>query len=345
MKEIGRTKDAIREFSQGAESADVALDCLEMLGHCMLEQGDPMAAVSHFVEALKGGAIGTAAVDLKFEIAQAFEASETAKARCSGLPPAFTTTLITATYGVVSRPTASNPSPQRVSVSLRKRSPIFSQRDQRSRFDIRSGFQQIAPLWSISPILDWIRSRFTNTPVSRFYYDSVPHNQALIRLTHALKSMKGLAVLSGEIGTGKTTLARRLLNALDSREFDAALMVIVHRDVTSEWLLRKIAVQIGVTAPAADKLVLLSQLHNRLLEIHQAGRKAVILIDEAQMLTTRELMEEFRGLLNLETPAQKLISFVFFGLPEIEENLAKRSALGPAGSGQDDHEGARPGRN
>ena len=63
------------------------------------------------------------------------------------------------------------------------------------------------------------------------------------------------------------------------------------------------------------------QLYQRLLQIYESGKKAVVLIDEAQMLETRELMEEFRGLLNLEVPERKLISFVFFGLPEIEQNL------------------------
>ena len=73
--------------------------------------------------------------------------------------------------------------------------------------------------------------------------------------------------------------------------------------------------------PAQEKLALLSQLYQRLLQIYESGKKAVVLIDEAQMLETRELMEEFRGLLNLEVPERKLISFVFFGLPEIEKNL------------------------
>jgi type II secretory pathway predicted ATPase ExeA len=76
-----------------------------------------------------------------------------------------------------------------------------------------------------------------------------------------------------------------------------------------------------VENPAQEKLALLSQLYQRLVQIHEQGRKAVVLIDEAQMLETRELMEEFRGLLNLEVPERKLISFVFFGLPEIERNL------------------------
>lgn len=162
---------------------------------------------------------------------------------------------------------------------------------------------------------------FSNAPVSRFYYNAPQHQQALTRLLYAVNSMKGLAVLVGEIGAGKTTLARRMLDSLPEEEYEAALLVIIHSGITASWLLRRIALQIGVENPAQEKLALLSQLYQRLLQIYEQGRKAVVLIDEAQMLETRELMEEFRGLLNLEVPERKLISFVFFGLPEIEKNL------------------------
>lgn len=162
---------------------------------------------------------------------------------------------------------------------------------------------------------------FSNAPVSRFYYNAPQHQQALARLLYAVNSMKGLAVLVGEIGGGKTTLARRMLDSLPEEEYEAALLVIIHSGITASWLLRRIALQIGVENPAQEKLALLSQLYQRLLQIYEQGRKAVVLIDEAQMLETRELMEEFRGLLNLEVPERKLISFVFFGLPEIEKNL------------------------
>ena len=162
---------------------------------------------------------------------------------------------------------------------------------------------------------------FSNAPVSRFYYNAPQHQQALARLLYAVNSMKGLAVLVGEIGAGKTTLARRMLDSLPEEEYEAALLVIIHSGITASWLLRRIALQIGVENPAQEKLTLLSQLYQRLLQIYEQGRKAVVLIDEAQMLETREQMEEFRGLLNLEVPERKLISFVFFGLPEIEKNL------------------------
>ncbi|MBF5044256.1 AAA family ATPase [Aggregicoccus sp. 17bor-14] len=162
---------------------------------------------------------------------------------------------------------------------------------------------------------------FSNAPVSRFYYNSTQHSQALTRLMHAVSYMKGLSILVGDIGAGKTTLARRMLDSLPESEYEAALLVIIHSGITANWLLRRIALQLGVESPAQEKLALLSQLYQRLLQIYESGKKAVVLIDEAQMLETREIMEEFRGLLNLEVPERKLISFVFFGLPDIEKNL------------------------
>src|SRR6476659_4886003 len=162
---------------------------------------------------------------------------------------------------------------------------------------------------------------FSNAPVSRFYYNSTQHAQALLRLMHAVGNMKGLAILVGDIGAGKTTLARRLLDSLPESEYEAALLVIIHSGITANWLLKRIALQLGVESPAQDKLALLSQLYQRLLQIYESGKKAVVLIAEAQMLETREVMEEFRGLLNLEVPERRLISFVFFGLPEFEKNL------------------------
>jgi type II secretory pathway predicted ATPase ExeA len=108
---------------------------------------------------------------------------------------------------------------------------------------------------------------------------------------------------------------------------------MVHSGVTPEWILTRIALQLGVESPQEDRLGLLRQLYDRLLQIHESGRTAVVLIDEAQMLQSRELMEEFRGLLNLEIPGKKLLNVIFFGLVEVEdclrldEPLAQRVAL------------------
>jgi type II secretory pathway predicted ATPase ExeA len=163
---------------------------------------------------------------------------------------------------------------------------------------------------------------FSNAPDARYYFSSGQHSEALLRLMHAVRSNVGLAVLVGDIGAGKTTLARRLLDELDEREFESALLVVVHSSITAEWLLRKIAAQLGVEAVPADRVEILAAIYHRLLRIREEGRKAVVLIDEAQMLQSRELMEEFRGLLNLELPTHKLVTFVFFGLPSLDQTLA-----------------------
>jgi len=163
---------------------------------------------------------------------------------------------------------------------------------------------------------------FTNAIDNRFYYNSTQHGEALLRLKYAVNTMKGLAVLVGDIGTGKTTLARRMLEELSEEEYESALLVIIHSSITAEWLLKKIAMQLGVDDIPEDKVNLLGKVYHRLIEIHEAGKKAVVLIDEAQMLNTREIMEEFRGLLNLEVTGGKLVSFVFFGLPELDQILS-----------------------
>jgi type II secretory pathway predicted ATPase ExeA len=165
---------------------------------------------------------------------------------------------------------------------------------------------------------------FSNAADSRFYFESQQHQEAMVRVQHSIATMKGLCVVIGGPGAGKTLLARRVLEKLEEEQgqYEAALLVIVHSEVTADWLLKKIAVQLGVPNPSDAKAQLLPQLFERLSAIHEAGRKAVVIIDEANMLKTREVFEEFRGLSNLEVPGRKLISIVLFGLPELEANMA-----------------------
>jgi type II secretory pathway predicted ATPase ExeA len=162
---------------------------------------------------------------------------------------------------------------------------------------------------------------FSNAVDNKFYYDSKQHSDTLVRLKYAVDTMKGLAVVVGDIGTGKTTLARRMLDELDEEKYEAALLVVLHSSVTAEWLMKKIALQIGVKDLGDTKVGVLGQLYKRLLHIHESGMRAVVLIDEAQMLRSKEIMEEFRGLLNMEVAEGKLITLIFFGLPELDEIL------------------------
>ncbi|OGW38869.1 MAG: AAA family ATPase [Nitrospirae bacterium RBG_13_39_12] len=163
---------------------------------------------------------------------------------------------------------------------------------------------------------------FSNVVDSRFYFNSHQHSDALMKLKYAIDTKKGLAVVIGGIGTGKTTLARRLLEELDENTYEAALLVVVHATVSSEWLFKKFAIQLGVKDVKEDKVELLAQIYNRLIEINDENKIAIVMIDEVQMLNSREIMEEFRGLLNMETSDGKLLNFIFFGLPDLEEVLS-----------------------
>src|SRR5665213_73899 len=165
---------------------------------------------------------------------------------------------------------------------------------------------------------------FGNAADGRFFFESEQHQEAMLRIQHSVSTMKGLTVVIGGAGAGKTLLARRVLEKLEenSQEYEAALLVIVHSEVSADWLLKKIATQLGVVEPAERKADLLPQLFERLTEINAAGRKACVIFDEANMLRSREIFEEFRGLSNLEIPGRKLISIVLFGLPELQDNMS-----------------------
>lgn len=163
---------------------------------------------------------------------------------------------------------------------------------------------------------------FSNAPDSRFYFESSQHSEAMVRMLHAIDTMKGLTVMLGDIGAGKTLLARKVLEKLEEdSQYEPTLLVIVHTEITAEWLLRKIAQQLGVENLAESKAQLISQLYERLMQIYENNKKAVVLIDEANMLQKKEIFEELRGLLNLEVPGRKLISIVLMGLPELQQYL------------------------
>lgn len=162
---------------------------------------------------------------------------------------------------------------------------------------------------------------FSFTTDEKFYYNSPQHSKSLVKLSHAVETEKGLALLIGDIGTGKTTLSRRLLDQLITEGVEATLLVIIHSEITSLWFLKKIALMLETPTESENKIEIITAVYHRLLELTGKDKKVVILIDEANMLQRRDLMEEIRGLLNLESDRGKLLNFILFGLPEMEDYL------------------------
>jgi type II secretory pathway predicted ATPase ExeA len=163
---------------------------------------------------------------------------------------------------------------------------------------------------------------FSNVVDNRFYFNNPQHSNALVKLKYVVDTRKGFAVVIGDIGTGKTTLARLFLEQLTEEKYEAALLMVVHSAVSAEWLLKKLAMQFGVSDVKEDKVELLSQIYRRLYEIKDEGRIAIVMLDEVQMLSSKGIMEEFRGLLNMEVTEGKLVNLIFFGLPDLDDVLS-----------------------
>jgi general secretion pathway protein A len=161
-------------------------------------------------------------------------------------------------------------------------------------------------------------SPFNMTPSSRYFFESSKHAEALSTLVYAIEQRKGFVVITGEIGSGKTTVCRTLLNHL-SASTQAALVTNTH--ISSKDLLCTILEDLGVDYTPGSKSRLLSQLNNYLIEQIRADNNIVLIIDEAQNLKPA-VLEEVRMLSNLETENEKLIQIIFLGQPELKKKLS-----------------------
>lgn len=151
-----------------------------------------------------------------------------------------------------------------------------------------------------------------------FLFLSMAHKKALTYLDYALRERAGFMLLTGEIGSGKTTLIRELLR----RHNDSIILAkISNTNVTSDQLLAMVADDFGLQADAGEKTVLLRVLNEFLIEQYARGTKPVLVIDEAQNLSL-EALEEVRMLSNLEADSGKLLQIILVGQPELRQKLA-----------------------
>ncbi|MCX7766052.1 MAG: XrtA-associated ATPase [Candidatus Sumerlaeia bacterium] len=159
---------------------------------------------------------------------------------------------------------------------------------------------------------------FNITPDSRFLFLSQRHKEALASLLYGIEQRKGFIVITGEIGSGKTTLCRALLKELDSEQVRIAL--IFNPLLTEVELLRAINQELGIEHQLNSKKDLIDELNEFLLEAIKKGQNVVVVIDEAQNLTPA-LLEQLRLLSNLETETEKLLQIVLIGQPELQSTL------------------------
>ena len=163
-------------------------------------------------------------------------------------------------------------------------------------------------------------SPFTITPNPRFLFMSEQHREAFAHLIYAIESRAGFVELTGEVGTGKTTLLRTFLNRMDSEGHRTAL--IFNPCLSSLELLQSINREYGLPCGVESRVELLQVLNGFLLEQKAAGRCVVLVIDEAQNLSS-EVLEQIRLISNLETETDKLIQIVLSGQPELLSMLAR----------------------
>jgi type II secretory pathway predicted ATPase ExeA len=172
------------------------------------------------------------------------------------------------------------------------------------------------------------REPFGSDPLPGFHFECASQQGAERRLARGPLHGKGLSVLVGGYGSGKTTVLRRLVDALPANRFEAAVMVMVRRDVDPLAFLQRVARLFGVNQPPDERGALIGQLAGRLGQIQERGLRALAVIDEAHLIRGDDVLDELRGLLSLEGEQGRTLSLVLAGLPELEATLARHRGLG-----------------
>lgn len=162
---------------------------------------------------------------------------------------------------------------------------------------------------------------FENTPDPLFLFMSNKHREVLASLTYGINSAKGFILITGDIGTGKTTLLHVLLKEINP---DFIVINIINHRAAFDDMLYHLAKKIGVSYKGKDKIDLVEDIRNKLEKLDQDGRRAVLIIDEAHLIPD-ESLEDIRLLSNIESEKRKLIQIVLVGQNELYNTLQKEA--------------------
>lgn len=161
---------------------------------------------------------------------------------------------------------------------------------------------------------------FSVTSDPNFLYLSKKHREAISHMQYGIEERMGFLEITGEIGTGKTTVSKALLNTLDEHTKTA---FILNSNLSEIQLLEAIVTDFGIRLKNKNKITMLNELNRFLLEQLKNNNNAVLIIDEAQNLKP-SLLEQIRLLSNLETEKEKLLQIILVGQPELKEKLASK---------------------
>src|SRR5579863_772179 len=162
------------------------------------------------------------------------------------------------------------------------------------------------------------QSPFNLSPDPSFLYRSAQHEEALANLIYGVQSRKGFIVLSGEVGTGKSTMLECLRNFLNAQQVEFAY--VFNSRLTANQFFEMVAYDFNLKCDRSSKTEVLFALDEYLIHRNNAGRNTALIVDEAQNLDW-EVLEEIRLLGNLENPRGKLLQIVLAGQPELDRKL------------------------
>ena len=161
---------------------------------------------------------------------------------------------------------------------------------------------------------------FNKTPDPRFLYQSAKHVEALARLQLAVED-QDIVLLTGDIGSGKTTLSRALIDSLDGSYHP---MLIINPRFSPSQLLRTVALRLGMDDLNRYRHGILEEINAKLYELFEAEKRPVIIIDEAQLIPGKATFEELRLLTNFQLDDRNLLALVLIGQTELRERLDRR---------------------